>query len=418
MITFTELFLLFVGLSSTIKFNIVGELYVPDIVSILIIPLFLPRIRFIKLRGAGGVLILFGALWLLNQMITDAYQLTQLSDLARGWAKIVFFFLNALGLALISAGRLRPLLFFLVGNAVAIVLQAAFFPTEFQQGGLDFNDGAWKFGYAPGLTTLAAIFGTSRLAFRLFGVWGESLPLLVLGIVNLAFNYRSMFGTAIAAVAFGLLKRAIDRSPRLRTKVTPIIFGALVAGGMLFAQTLMVVYGAAAGNGMLGIAAQEKYEAQSGGDLNLLQSGRMESLVSTRAIADSPILGHGSWARDVTYVAMLRDILESKGMNVSSFVIEDDLIPSHSYLLGAWVEAGVMGGVFWSAIEIVSLAALYRTLKVTDAPGTALAFILFLLIWATLFSPFGSSARFIVPAQIGCVLWILEELPNTRNRKT
>ena len=48
----------------------------------------------------------------------------------------------------------------------------------------------------------------------------------------------------------------------------------------------------------------------------------MESLVSMQAISNLPILGHGSWARDVTYVAMLRDILESKGVDVRSFMIE------------------------------------------------------------------------------------------------
>ena len=69
-----------------------------------------------------------------------------------------------------------------------------------------------------------------------------------------------MFGMAIAAVAFGLVKRSIDFSPQLRKKITPAFFAVLLGGGAIFAQGLVAVYAIAAGNGWLGIAAQEKYE--------------------------------------------------------------------------------------------------------------------------------------------------------------
>ena len=388
------------------KLSVGGDIFVPDIFLCLAMPFCLSRARLIRFRSIDAALFLLGGLWLLNQIITDVYRGSPFEDWSRGWAKILFLCLNALGLALISGGQIRPILTFLTGNACSFILQTIFFPTEFQRG-VNFNDGAWKFGLGPALTTLAAIFGASRLANRLFGKWGEVAPLFILGVVNLAFNYRSLFGVSMAAVAFGLLKRSIDFSPQLQKKITPAFFAVLLGGGAIFAQGLTAVYGAAADNGWLGVEAQDKYVAQTSGDLNLLQSGRVESLVSVRAISDSPILGHGSWARDVTYIGMLRDILESKGIDVKSFVIEQDLIPTHSHLLGAWVEAGVMGGLFWMAVEALAFAALYRTLKIKDAPATLLAFVLINLIWTVLFSPFGASQRFLKPSEIGCALWVL-----------
>ena len=416
--SFLEIFLFVIGLGSMVKFSFGGEIYVPDIILGLAMPFFVSKVRLRDFRGVAWVLLLLGGLWLLNQIITDVYRGSPFEDWSRGWAKILFFFLNALSLALMSRGRIRPLVSFLAGNACSIILQTALFPTEFQLGGDSFADGAWKFGYAPGLTTLAAIFGTSGLVTRLFGVWGEALPLLILGFVNLALNYRSMFGMAIAAVAFGFVKRWIDFRPQLRKKITPAFFAVLLGGGAIFAQGLVAVYTMAAGNGWLGIAAQEKYEAQTSGDLNLLQSGRIESLVSVRAVSDSPLLGHGSWAKDVIYVAMLRDLLESKGVDVRSFVVENDLIPTHSYILGAWVEAGVMGGLFWIVVLAIVLAALYHTLKVRNAPATLLGFVFMTLIWSVLFSPFGATVRFIVPLQIGCALWVLHRPCNGEKRSS
>ena len=407
--SFVELFLFLTGLGSTIKFSLGGDIFLPDLLLCLAIPFFFKNIHLINFRGVSGVILLLGGLWFLNQIITDAYRGSPFEDWSRGWAKILFFFVDALSLALISGRRIRPILYFLVGNGCSSILQTIFFPTEFQAGGVDFNDGAWKFGYAPGFTTLAAILGTSGLAVRLFGKWAQFAPLLIMGGVNLAFNYRSMFGIAIAAVAFGLLKRALDFNPRLQKKITPAFFVVMLGAGVIFGQGLISVYGAAAENGWLGIAAKDKYEFQTQGDLNLLQSGRMESLVSMRAISDLPILGHGSWARDVTYIALLRDILDSRGVDVTSFVIESDLIPSHSHLLGAWVEAGIMGGIFWTAVMALALGALYRTLKTRNAPGTFLAFVLIFLIWDVLFSPFGANQRFIKALQIGCALWVLNQ---------
>jgi O-antigen ligase len=254
---------------------------------------------------------------------------------------------------------------------------------------------------------LAALLGMTILARRLFGSMGKWLPLALLGIANLAFNYRSMFGIAMAAVAFGMLKDVIDLRPQLRAKITPAFFVVLVGGGLAFSQGMIAVYETAADNGWLGLEARDKYLAQTSGDLSLLQSGRAESLVSTQAIADSPIIGHGSWAKDYTYVSTFIAILESKGFEIQGDPYASPLIPEHSFLLGAWVNAGIMGGVFWLAVIGTAMKALYVTLKRKESPATFVGFILFSLLWDVMFSPFGAAQRFLAASKICVALWAL-----------
>ena len=115
--SYVEIFIFLVGLGSTIKFSLGGDVFLADILLSLVIPFFLRNIRLIKFRGAAGGLLVLGGLWLLNQMITDLYRGSPFEDWSRGWAKILFFFLNAFSLALVSGGRIRPLLCFLVGSA-------------------------------------------------------------------------------------------------------------------------------------------------------------------------------------------------------------------------------------------------------------------------------------------------------------
>jgi hypothetical protein len=76
---------------------------------------------------------------------------------------------------------------------------------------------------------------------------------------------------------------------------------------------------------------------------------------------------------------------------------EEDLIPTHSFLLGAWVEAGLLGAIFWAWVIILPVRVLLRPHSLTDFPIPLIAFIAFLFIWDILFSPFGSMARFVAP---------------------
>lgn len=153
-------------------------------------------------------------------------------------------------------------------------------------------------------------------------------------------------------------------------------------------------YEYSAQSGLLSEKDQQKYSEQSSGSGGLLLGGRTESLATVQAVIDSPILGHGSWARDAKYHdIMVLKILESgkkPGYNMFG-----DLIPSHSFLMGAWVEAGIAGAIFWIYIFYQICRSLWRATG--GEPFLAVfAFIGMTTMWDILFSPYGAERRFIV----------------------
>jgi O-antigen ligase len=169
------------------------------------------------------------------------------------------------------------------------------------------------------------------------------------------------------------------------------VVGALLLGTAFAALKL---YGTAAESGSLGDKAREKYEAQSAlGDLGLILGGRSEWLVTLEAIRDSPLFGHGSWAKDQYYAERRQVLLYQLGFTDSVREPKDDLIPTHSHLLGAWVEAGFGGVIFWLGILALIAAALRRLYASDDPLRPYLVFVMFLFIWDILFSPFGAQRR-------------------------
>ncbi len=396
-----NIFLFLTGMSSIVVFQFGGDLYLTDLLltACFFFSVLMGRTWKHLFHGPILLLIILGSLYMLNAVITDIYRGTPFEDWSRGCAKIGFFFSNLFGLIILTQLKLSRIVAFMLGIAFASLFQ----PIIQHYDGAD----AWKFGYSGPLTTFAALAGATVLARRLFGAIGEWAPLALLGVMNLVFDYRSMFGIAMAAAAFGILKHAIDFRPQLRARITPAFFVVLVGAGLAFSQGMIAVYATAADNGWLGLDAMDKYLAQTSGDLSLIGSGRTEMLASVQAIADSPIVGHGSWAKDYAYVSLMIDILESKGVTVVGEYYGGDLIPTHSHLFSAWVEAGIMGGVFWLAVIGIAIKALYLTLKRQRIPATFVAFILIWLLWDIMFSPFGGARRFVIPAEICVALWVL-----------
>ena len=122
---------------------------------------------------------------------------------------------------------------------------------------------------------------------------------------------------------------------------------------------------------------------------------------------------------------MLRNTLAEKGFEVHDEVeLADNLIPTHSHLLGAWVEAGAVGAAFWVVICVIAILAIYGCLKRPGRPGVFLGFMLFNLLWDVLFSPFANAQRFVKAAQICMAIWVLQNAesgkvgPASRKRRS
>jgi O-antigen ligase len=149
--------------------------------------------------------------------------------------------------------------------------------------------------------------------------------------------------------------------------------------------------------GFISEEAQAKNEAQSKAG-NLLLGGRPEFVIGLRAALDSPIIGHGSWARDIKYFEMLYDWTvetgaqqEQTGGDVEEEA--DGLIPGHSHIITAWVWAGIGGLIFW--LYIVSLVGRGMAQVALLRPKLAPLYMWFLIsmFWDIFISPFAANRR-------------------------
>ncbi len=375
---------------SFIEITVVGRLIVTEILLFAMLPWLwgardrLPLPRWFVMLWAG---------WLLAQIVTDIVVGSAFEDYARGWAAIVFTFTNFAAILVLASTPRRARLFAL-GMAVGGILGYLFVPNVYAA----FDPWKWAFALPVGLALAAGLSGTVGAKLP----WLTVAAFAAFGALNLFFGFRSLGGVSLVTAGYlaissvaGRRQTTANRSV-LRAGVGLAILAVAMVG-------MLQLYDAAASAGLLGSDAQAKYETQSG-TLGVLVGGRSEGLAATQAIIDSPILGHGSWAKDFTYVDLLAERQSSLGYEIGAGYSDVGLIPAHSYLMGSWVWAGFLGGVFWLAILGIAvwlLANLY-SFRVELAP--LIVFSTMLLLWSIAFSPYGFSARIAAPYGIALCL--------------
>ncbi len=379
---------------SFVDISLGGRLLVSEPLMLVLLPWLLRTPD--RLRVPRWFLALWGG-WFLSQIVTDLVVESAFADYSRGWAKIFFTLTNfAAILTLVSTPRRARL--FALGLAAGGLLGYLIVP----QNNIFAAGDPWKWAFARpvGLILAAVLSGTNRerrpwLAVGAFAAFGA---------LNLRLGFRSLGGVAILTTGYLLLQAFTGRPSSVGR---PTLARAVV--GLLFclaaALAILRTYDAAAAGGILGPDARATYVAQSG-SLGVLIGGRSEVLASTQAIIDSPFLGHGSWAKDPSYVLTLNQRLSSLGYQAGYVVIggDPDLIPTHSYLLGSWVEGGLMGGLFWLATLVLAVGLLTTLYGVRLPLSPLLVFSTTLLVWSILFSPYGSGDRLFAPYGIAVCL--------------
>lgn len=375
---------------SFVEITIVGRLIVSEILMLAMLPwLWGARDRPLLPRWFVAV----WAGWLLSQVVTDIVVGSAFDDFARGWAAIIFTLTDfAAILVLVSTTRRARL--FALGLAASGVLSYFISPNIYAAG----DPWKWAFAVPVGFTLAAGLSGT-------MGAWRRWLTVsafVAFGALNLFLGFRNLGGVSLMTacyLAVGAVagRRHVNSNHSILRAAVGLALLSLAVVGVL------QLYDVAASGGLLGPAAQAKYDTQAG-SFGVLLGGRSEVLASSQAIIDSPILGHGSWAKDFKYVDLLAERLSSLGYEVGAGPSDVGLIPAHSYLMGSWVWAGFLGGVFWFAILGIAvwlLANLY-SFRVELAP--LLVFSTTLLLWNIAFSPYGLNGRLLASYGIALCL--------------
>lgn len=386
-----KVFIFLLGVFSSFYIDFIGQLYITEIILILLFPFQWIRNWNLLLKGQfTGKILLLGNLWFVNQVFTDLIRGTPTNDMLRGWAGILVLLVTFSSLYLLIMRNIRRIQIFLLGYAIGALAALYLQPPYF------FSADPWKFGFGYPTTLLVLLFITYTSGKNLMDLKKWVLPLLALGGLSIYLNARSL-GAIVVITALILLIRTHNFWKSILTRINPqnILIGGLILGLAIWG--LSSIYSFTAQNGYLGEEAQQKYVRQGTGRFGLLLGGRSEILASVIAIRDSPILGHGSWAKDPAYRMFLYRLIDfGYGLSreeLDRYIYESDLIPAHSHFFQAWVWAGILGAVFWLVILGLIIQVLIQSNRF---PNNLYIFVIFIAIssvWDIFFSPFGSAMR-------------------------
>lgn len=336
-------------------------------------------------------LLIFCLLWLVSQVVTDVVRHTSFRDYARGWSNIGFTLVSFAVIYMLVYGRPKRMILYGWGLIIGSLLTYFISPSDYAL------EEPWKFGFAFPVT-FAVLLIASRKDVR--GNWPVLLTIAV-GILDVFLGSRSAGAVCIVSGLYLLIVRSLRRRGLIDYRLTAgklvvIAITALITGVGIYAA-----YTYAASTGRLGEEALHKYQLQSSGKYGILLGGRTELLAAVPAIIDSPILGHGSSARNPAYILAQRQALAIMGYQdaaaLSPEELQEGIIPTHSYILGAWVDGGIVGALFWIWVWWLTAKMLLRSYPASVLIPPAVPWFAFQLLWNIPFSPYGGAERVVAP---------------------
>jgi hypothetical protein len=370
-----------------VEFHLGGRLLLTEVVLLAVLPVLVIQKGYRLLTREPQLILGLGLLWLFCQILTDLIRSTPFEDLARGWSKIAFALLNFATIYLLVGENRKRLVGFALGMCSGWFLTYLINPSAAA------IDDPWKFGLGIPVSVLglvlASIWPLCRIRLAQMSV---AIGLGIFHFLMAARNYGGICFLTGVFMIFQLFFARKDAPPRRITLLQFSSFGIIT---FCFIMLTYSTYSYMALHGWMGEDARRKYEVQSSGAFGVLLGGRAESLASINAVMDSPIIGHGSWAKDSRYIDYLYKLYDL-GYDSSSIIEEymnQGIIPTHSYIMGAWVDAGVMGALFWAVVFLRIPPLLYRLASVNEPLTPIMSYLCFRLAWDILFSPFGQAAR-------------------------
>lgn len=388
-----DAFALIVPILQFIQVKTVGTLYVTDIALMVCAPLVvarsLPRLKEKQILKY----LLFCFVWLGAQVVTDVLRGSAPADYLRVWSKIGLTITHFAVIWLLLRKSVRRFILFGIGLAIGNVLSTSLSPSLLAE------DDPWKYGYGA-LVTLLCVMASAWLSERMQSKTVLAVAMGSLSAFNVYMGFRSLAGVCLMALAYSYFQLS---SQRLRRRIGRLQLAMAAGVVVLSGWALLTTYAFGAQQGWFGREAETKYRMQSRG-AGLLLGGRSEIFASSAAILDSPFIGHGSWAKDPQYDSIMRLRKAEMGYKDSGADTKSEgLIPTHSHLFGAWVEAGIGGAVFWVWVLSVTIGAMRRVTGL-EPMLPVFAFIGLLLSWDVLFSPYGAEQRFIATYSVAAML--------------
>jgi hypothetical protein len=355
------LFAFLLGLGARLQVKFIGYLPLSEIAILLLFPFLIPRYTQPAVRQRCGWLLPLLAIWMVGAVASDLYRETDWSLAARGLGRIVVYISAVPFVAwFFYRDMFRKLLCFAAGTVPSMALSAFVLRGGVHEGReLVYGKAeiSWKTHWSA-VALLAAAF--LALYFyrrsRLVAYASNS----IIGGLNLALGSRSTGAISLLAVAGCAFKNRLLSGRKGRPARSRLVRSLLVAaliGGAAFG--LVQSYSWLAESGQLGNVELAKYRIETKHELGLLGGGRVGYLVGGLiAVSESPFVGYGSWPLDkYGYYYRVCEFFNQKP-DRNYYKLGYPLIPSHSHIVSAWVEHGILAIPFWIYAIFLSIRAI------------------------------------------------------------
>ena len=360
----------FIGLFSMIKVRFLGTFGISEI--LVFCSYFFIGLRLgLSENKRMNHIVLLALLWLIGIFIADRFNDINLIDSLKGSFNVIFIILLIPFVYWILKDKPERVILFWIGNGIS-----SLFAFYFQRVDLynEFDADVWRvYAFYPAFIALSGwlyyrgrVF-LSCIVIEAFALWS---------LFHMSRNIFLSMTCAVSLIIFieWIKRSSFDRIKKYRQRLVYLIamFGVVLVG-------IYYTYEYLASNKYLGEAAYNKYVLQKYSDKGLA-SGRSDAFQSLYLIYKNPIFGYGSYARDKNELVRQFDSKTNRDRH--------DLLPGHSYILGAWVYAGIGGAVFWFyVLYLIFLFIRGGILLNTKLIGINVL-LTFQTIWNILFSPF------------------------------
>ena len=346
------------GATVGVKFDVVGDLYLLEIlVAVLALQCVLARGL-----GKGFVAPIFlgflaaGLITFCGYLLADLNAANEPWQYLKGWGRVAFLITDTAALMILAAHGRQNIWWLALGIGIGGIASLAI-------GGVPLTQ--WKLGYGEyaAIVVVALVpLCPPVLAAALMAVFGAGCMVA---------DYRSLGAVVLATAAVMSWQRTTVRG---------------LSAGNWFRIAVVVCLAASAMAALLW-STEDEY-AQRRQESNI---GRYVGLVvGWRAIAESPVIGYGSWAADEKFGRMSKSEIEKLDRDSRRPVVVTNSMLPHSQFLQAWIEGGVLGAAFFAMYGWCLLGGLRWFALQRPRDRISPLFLFFILggLWNLLASPF------------------------------
>lgn len=290
------------------------------------------------------------------------------------------------GLKYLQAGQLRRLCWIILGysNSYLLAYLTGFGRDEF------YLAQPWRLGLGFAVTLAAIVICIMTPRLQRWTGW----ILLALAITHLVLEARAQ------AVITGFSGLAIIWSARWGSFEPPrFVAGRQVVVLLIGIVGSVIVYQGARVATELEIFPEElqkKMEVQLSSQYGLLAAARPDTAAAAYAITKQPFFGYGSSGYDSDVFRFYAELSTSVYFDSSNYLeilnqqnTNEWLLgmPSHSHLLGAWVDAGFFASLCWFALLWLCFQILGQSISWQNPLAALFIFIAIDSLWNIIFSP-------------------------------